>query len=246
MAACPPACGIDENVLIVDAVIKEDMCNPLDSDVTREKPIEYALTRYGDWLKEYAEKTRSIAMYNYYGCWKANNQYTRPIWNRMQADLQHYADLGLFGLWSEGVGDGPGYWGWADPDDQMYPSHGWDLNGMTYWLYSKLAWNPWEDVDALIRLYCDRVYGDASPYIQEYFRLLKQGWDEGAGTYRQEINQHTIPYTYYKVFVKATGIGRAAVDALNQAYDAASGHWQTVIGYMRDTFVRNMNAFRSW
>ncbi|MBQ4290709.1 MAG: DUF4838 domain-containing protein, partial [Clostridia bacterium] len=93
VANCPPECEIEENVLIVDAVIKEDMCNPLDSDVTRGKKMEEALTRYGDWLREYAEKTKKIAMYNYYGCWRASNQYTRPIWDRIQADFRHYVDL---------------------------------------------------------------------------------------------------------------------------------------------------------
>ena len=247
VANCPPECELEDNVILFDAVIKEDMCNPLDSDVTREKPIEYALTRYGDWLRSYAEKTKSISMYNYYGCWRSSNRFTRPIWDRIQADFQHYVSLGLEGVSSEGVGDNPtGSWVWADPDDQKFQSHGWDMNGLIYWIYGKLAWNPWEDVDALVEQYCDRVYGEAGPYMKEYYRLLEQGWDEGTETYRQEINHHTIPYTYYKVFVKATGIGHAAIDALNQAYDASTGQWQTIIGYMRDTFVQNMNAFRNW
>ena len=246
VANCPPACEIEDNVILYDAVIKEDMCNPLDSDVTRGKPMEYALTRYGDWLRTYAEKTKNISMYNYYGCWKASNRVTRPIWDRIQADFQHYVSLGLIGVSSEGVGDTPGKWDWADPDDQLFPSHGWDLNGMIYWIYSKLAWNPWEDVSALIVDYCDKVYGDASGYMQDYYRLIKEGWDSGTATYRAEINHHTTPYVYYKYFVKDSGKAHEMLDALNLAYDAVSGPMKEVIGYMRDTFTSNMNAFRKW
>ena len=243
----PPECGIDGNILLINAPIDEDMTCPILSDAVKEKTKlkNYQLS-YCDWIPAFSEKTKHISFWNYYGCSIALAQYTRPIWDRIQTDFQGYVSLGLEGVHSQGDGDCAGVWDYVDPNDDLWPYHSWNMNGLTYWLYSKLAWNPWEDVDALIELYCDRFYGEASAPMQEYYRQMKLGWDTGVPEFRQAVEHMMHQTQYYIKFVKNTGIGHPALDALEEAYEKASGPVKEVIGYMRDTFAFNMNSFKNW
>ena len=247
----PPRCEIEDNIYIWLAPIDEDMCNNITSQLAKEKPMSdgrEAVSRYCDYVPGWSGKCTHIEVYNYYGCSRASNLVTRPLWERMQKDFQDYVEFRFEGVSSEGTGDYPAApsdpaWGENDPE---FPNHSWDMNQMLYWLYSKLAWNPYEDVDALIVEYCDKVYGDASAAMQEYYRLMKQGWDEGRVTCKEAIHHYTHYLRYYILFVKKTGIGHPVIDALNEAYEAASGPIRDVIGYMRQTVVKTMSSFANY
>ena len=54
------------------------------------------------------------------------------------------------------------------------------MNLLSVWLFLKLGWDPYEDVDALIDEFCDKVYGDAAPYMKEYYDLVYKGWNYSA------------------------------------------------------------------
>ncbi|MBO4798160.1 MAG: DUF4838 domain-containing protein, partial [Candidatus Methanomethylophilaceae archaeon] len=245
----PPRCGIEDNVYIWLAPINEDMCYPLLSQETKAKNLKgpTAVVRfYCDYVAGWSGKSDHIEVYNYYGISRAQHQVTIPIWERMQTDLQDYVRLRFDGVSAEGVVDGPGLYSFDDLKDPQFPYHSWTMNGLLLWLYSKLAWNPYEDVEALIQLYCDRFYGAASAPMQEYYHLMKQGWDETRVNFKQAIFYYTHHTEYYTGFVKKSGLARQAFDALEEALEAASGPVRDEIQYMRDTFFFNINSFRKW
>ena len=120
------------------------------------------------------------------------------------------------------------------------------MNHLLIWLYQKLLWNPYEDVPSLISYFCDKVYGDASPYMQEYYRLLEQGFTEFSKTYYIDCTLRFWASDYYKRVVKKTGIGHPLLDALEAAYGAAPDQVKETIKYMWDCVRINMNSFKSF
>jgi hypothetical protein len=58
--------------------------------------------------------------------------------------------------------------------------HDWASRGLNYYVLAKLLWDPSQNVDSLIKDYCDKGFGTASPDIQKYFSLLETLTDEVA------------------------------------------------------------------
>jgi len=52
--------------------------------------------------------------------------------------------------------------------------HNWAGQGLNYYVLAKLLWDPSQDIDALIKDYCDAGFGAASPAIQKYFSLQEK------------------------------------------------------------------------
>ncbi len=101
---------------------------------------------------------------------------------------------------------------------------------MTYWIYEKLAWNPDLDVDALIVEYCDKVYGGASSAMQEYYRLMKLGWDRGRYDMPCRYDWFTPEELYEDCFLfnpkfeedpETAGLMKRILAALNTAWEKA-------------------------
>jgi len=53
-------------------------------------------------------------------------------------------------------------------------THDWASRGLNYYVLAKLLWDPSQNVDALIKDYCDKGFGPASPNIQKYFSTLEE------------------------------------------------------------------------
>ncbi len=135
--------------------------------------------------------------------------------------------------------DSPYHWTYAD---------GADMNLLSVWLFLKLGWNPYEDVDALIVEFCDKVYGDASDEMQEYYSLLTMGWNEGAAIIPTEFNariQLFFDASYYLNYFldveteDGVHILSALKDALTRAYEAADDK-------AKEFIRRPYECFRDW
>lgn len=223
----PPKCDIEDNICVVFAPIDEDLAKPLDYPLDPNKKIL-------DNLKNWETKTDNIVIYNYYGCFpNASKEYERPLAERIQEHLQFYADQGYTGMVPEGIADSG-----TNKND-------WAMNALTFWLYSKLCWDPYADIDELTEYFCEKVYGDAAEEMLQYYTLLKQGWDEGV----ENTNLHfgTIASAYYKAFVLDPELGEEMLAALDAAWAAAEGDEtaRARIQYIRDTFAKNISAYLS-
>ncbi len=234
-----PACELEPNLHATFAPVDEDLCAPLGESQNHDANMSY------DYLLQWMERTTNIQVYNYYGCYTGFFFYERPIWDRIQSDLQLYAANGLHGLVPEGSGDGADTHNYMETPNYKITSelrapylisvNNWNMNDMTYWLYSKLAWNPDEDVDALISYYCDKVWGKASEYMQEYYRLMEFSWTMGNEYLHDEFNGwylwRTIPMTYWDFFFDMDTedgvlLPDAIAEILRKAYDAAENDRQ--------------------
>ena len=120
------------------------------------------------------------------------------------------------------------------------------MNLMTYWIYHKLLWNPYEDVDALIAEFCDKVYGNASDEMQQYYSLLYLGWNYGATEllpyeFNAKIKWSVGQEYYMNYFLDVEPedgvyILDALKDALTRAYEAADGYAKELIRYPYEVY----------
>ncbi len=239
-----PKCNLEDNVVVVMAPIGEDLISDL-YDETSSGNMNF-LKRMDEWMKV----TKNMVFYNYFGCFKAADRYSRPIWDNIKTLLQYYAANGFVGLQSEGIGDDEnGYW-WVYDGFGGYTGGGqgdvpnsatWDMNAMVYWIYAKLCWNPEEDVDALIVEFCDKYYGGASEQMQEYYRLIEAGWKEGkqyqpyAYAWNTGFDVYMDCFIYNDYFVENAGLHEKILETLNNAWDAANDIEKERIRYIKET-----------
>ncbi|MDY3286421.1 MAG: DUF4838 domain-containing protein [Eubacteriales bacterium] len=208
-----PAIDIEDNIIIQFAPIQGDDHNPIQTSRYNEQVKKN--------LEDWAAKTKNIVVYNYYACLPCTI-YSRPIAAKVQQDLQWYAELGILGVTPEGgVDSAPGY--------DNYDA--WSMNHLYYWLMNELFWDPYADLDALAVKFCDAAYGNGSKYMQEYYRLIQEGWD---------ANDDMVWYitggdTYIKKYIIDAGNADAVMTALNRALSMANGELErTRIRLIRD------------
>ncbi len=53
----------------------------------------------------------------------------------------------------------------------------WDSNGIYIWAINQLLWNPYQDVNALRRMYLERVFGAAADDVAEYLSYAEIAWN---------------------------------------------------------------------
>jgi len=235
----PPRCELEDNIVAVFCHFDEELSQE-SMAVSTWDGSENTYKQFQRWL----EKTPNLICYNYYGMTFVGGYYERPIWYRMQNDLQLYAENGLFGLTPALYYDVDMPFAFYNKDWGFNESDIWGMNMMTYWLYAKLTWNPYEDVDALIDYFCDKVYGEASDEMQEYYRLVKMGWDYGTELMADEFNVYhkwnTIPLRYFDYYLDVEVEGVHILDsireALARAYEAADDTGKSYIQPVLEAF----------
>jgi len=250
----PPACTLEDNVLVVQATIEEDVRAPINDESNTQNSTIYHN------LENWKNINNNTVFYNYYGCFPPAPLYCRPIWYRIQADLQYYAESGFLGVQPEGQADDGSNYGWdiigdvlgsvtwkADIAD-FTNSDEWATNALTFWLYGKLAWNPYEDVDALIEEFCEKVYGNGADYMKEYYAILYKGWVDGVEIMKEEyvpdFTWSTHPMTLYDYFVNYDSeIRDGLLAALTNAYEAAEDTAKVRIGEMKELFEQYIREF---
>ncbi len=235
-----PRCELEKNVSIWFAPIAEDYTQEsfavalaeMEAGDNNGASVE---ARYlYDWLKNFPDTP--IMIYNYYFCSYVQGLYERPIWYRLQNDFQFFAENGVIGTTicgapSEGSTTAYNYQRDRFAADAFTFGDGYNMNLMTLWIYYKLLWNPYEDVDALIVEFCDKVYGEASDEMQEYYALLCKGWSYGSTEilpyeFNAKIRWNFDQQYYYDYFLDietddGVYILDALKDAITRAYEAA-------------------------
>jgi len=78
-----------------------------------------------------------------------------PDWDEMGADMAHYRENGVSGMFCEGDYQG-----------------NCDLQAMHTWVMARLFWNPHQDVWELVRDFSNGYYGQAGTDIYAYLRLF--------------------------------------------------------------------------
>ncbi len=236
----PPKCELEDNIEIVFCFIHEDLTQPNIKDAAGMYP-EMEAAAFKGWL----EKTQNIICYSYYGCYLPSGWYERPTWDRIQNDFQYFAEHGLTGMQPDIYKDYPPMEYYLEKLWDFDRGDIWAMNILTHWLVFKLAWNPYEDVDALIVEFCDKVYGEASEHMQEYYRLLKMGWDDGCEYHASQFNANcrwdtdvgVYLWDFLDVEVDGVHILTALREALDKAWEAADDRAKVHISRPRECFA---------
>ncbi|MBE6598630.1 MAG: DUF4838 domain-containing protein [Ruminococcaceae bacterium] len=207
IATIPPACELEDNVAVEFCTFSEDSSTPI------YEPKQERSQDMWDALNGWMEKTDNIFLYTYYACYIPAPYYGRPMWYTMQKDLQFYAENNFVGLCPQGWVDDEVPFAYDTNDDGTHSYYtvggsaihtygdAWSMNELFLWLYNKLLWNPYDDVDALIAEFCHKCYGDAAPYMQEYYRLLVAGMEEGKEELWQQFNEPLRWGSYLNVYL---------------------------------------------
>jgi hypothetical protein len=115
---------------------------------------ESALCR--NQLEDWVKIADNFIQYDYpsnYDYW--NLPY--PMWAALPANMQYFYENGFLGLYNCGG---------AECDYGLF--------SMTGWLYAKLLWDPYQDMDALYAAFLPVYYGDGWQYVHEYIRIASE------------------------------------------------------------------------
>jgi len=105
-----------------------------------------------DWMKA----ASSFIQFDYpcsYDHW--NLPY--PLWGALQPNIRYFYENNFIGLFNCGG---------AEHDTSFFD--------MTAWLYAKLLWDPYRDMEALYGEFLPMYYGEGWQYIREYIRITSE------------------------------------------------------------------------
>ena len=93
------------------------------------------------------------------------------IWDYVVNYRQYVAPFPNFGVLAENIKTFKKYNAIGIQEEAQYESIGGEFAEMKSWVLSKLLWNPNLDTKALVAQFITDYYGNAAPYIQQYFDL---------------------------------------------------------------------------
>ncbi|MFH1738615.1 MAG: DUF4838 domain-containing protein [bacterium] len=82
-----------------------------------------------------------------------------PALHNLKYDIPYFKQRGIWGFWTEGTNT-------------------WMVTHLNYYVRAKLMWDAETDVDALVRDYCEKFYGDAADAVEEYIWTLEDAVDK--------------------------------------------------------------------
>ena len=185
-------------------------CNlhKLDSDCPHNQ-------REAAWIREWANKGTPIGFYNYEFCifhWKEG--LLTPFYSLIDENLKMAARLKSPLVTTEVWQGGP---------KQALRDVAYMKNRLAVYLYAQLMWNPSADCDALIRDWCQTVYGKGADPLYRYFKRIDKQWTSmkihcGIGEFPSRFaDSFVTPELYAEVrslFLEADRLNGGKTDAV--------------------------------
>jgi hypothetical protein len=124
--------------------------------------------RFKNAIANWSKYGNKVILYTYYGHYNVFTYW--PIVNVLKEDFPYFQDHGVTGVYSE-------------------THQHWGCQGLVYYVYGRLAWNPNADVDAIVDEYCHLAFGPAAKTMRQYYDLLEQTMDGASSVYgkRREV-----------------------------------------------------------
>jgi hypothetical protein len=107
-------------------------------------------------LEDWGRAGGSFIQFDYpcnYDHWNA----PYPLWAALQPNLRYFYENGFIGLFNCGG---------SERDASFF--------NMTAWLYGKLLWDPYRDMEALYEEFLPLYYGGGWQYVREYIRIASE------------------------------------------------------------------------
>ncbi len=109
---------------------------------------------YKQILDRWTRDLNSVFIYDYDpGNSLANLPF--PALHNLKHDIPYFKDRGVWGFWTEGTNT-------------------WMVTHLNYYVRSKLMWDSTENVDSLVRDYCEKFYEEAADPVEEYIWTLEE------------------------------------------------------------------------
>ena len=122
-------------------------------------------------IKKYAALSKNVIWREYY---YSGAGFPRAQANIIAQDLRFINKLGVKMIYSE--------LSWGDRPEHMHRKRAatehafFDITGPEFWTINMLFWDPSEDPDALRNEYIKRVYREAAPGVQKFYKLIRDSW----------------------------------------------------------------------
>ena len=128
-------------------------------NVDRFQPITHPRQqRFRTALKEWSKFGNPIHVYLY--CGSYNHWMYYPLAHCFKVDFPFFARQGVRGVYSQ-------------------TSQHWGTQGLNFYLYSRLAWDPTLDVEQLVEEFCRLGFGPAAATMIDYYALLEAAAAKG-------------------------------------------------------------------
>ena len=114
----------------------------------------------GKWTEYGRAHNNMIVLYTYYGHY--SNFLYYPIVHVLKDEFPYFQDHNIRGMYSQ---------------TQQH----WGCQGLNFYVYSRLMWNPKADVDAMVEEYCRLAFGPAGKTMQQYYDLLETAVEQSSG-----------------------------------------------------------------
>ena len=147
------------------------------------------------WLErtvKYASMSPSVMWREYYF---SGAGFPRPQANIIAQDLRFISKKGIKEVTSEhSWGDRPG----MRKKHPLKEVDFFNITGIEFWTITQLFWNPHQDPDQLRSEYIKRVYREAAPGVQKFYKYLRDSWlnDPTASAfnddYRRSMGRYVI------------------------------------------------------
>jgi hypothetical protein len=111
--------------------------------------------------KGWTEAAKNVAIYEYFinGAWP---DLPRIVYERIAESLRYLHGIGIR-LYQAQAGDG------------------FAVNGLNYYIASKLWWDVGANVDALVDEFYEKAFGDAGHWVRSYHKKMQSAWQRGVG-----------------------------------------------------------------
>ena len=157
----PPAIEVPDNVIILTCPIYKNVKFPMTVEQNKE-----TYDKFNGWLA----KTNKMILYDYFGL---TRKFPRPVDVSVAADYKYLYEHGVRLTHSEIMSDN---FRRKDVEKDLGIAV-WDCNSIYYWVMSRLAWNPYQDIETLRDEYLKRVFGPAAPDVKEYLSYTEKAWN---------------------------------------------------------------------
>ena len=149
-AEAPKKTKLTDRTVIFFAPIGTCYAHPFETD-TYEGTVNHRRQ-----LEEWVKVANNFIQFDYpcnYDHWNA----PYPLWAALQPNIQYFYENNFIGLFNCGG---------AEHDTSLF--------NMTAWLYGKLLWDPYRDMEALYNDFLPLYYGDGWQYVREYIRITSE------------------------------------------------------------------------
>ena len=149
------------------------------------------------WLErtvKYARMSPSVIWREYYF---SGAGFPRAQANIIAQDLRFIAKHGIKEVTSENSwGDRPG----KREKHPLKETDFFNITGAEFWTITHLFWNPHQDPDTLRNEYIRRVFREAAPAVQKFYKLLRDSWllDPTASAFNDDFRRSMGRYVIQK------------------------------------------------